>query len=368
MTRILGVYLEQSYSIYHSITLLVELSKIEGVEVVIICSSRNRKVIIDLWNSNDGCDFILKTVRPWWFISLPLILEIKLSYRKSIFRKYRALLSQQDGIVCAIYDDLEIKRHIDTTKTKLVFADHGVSNRPYSFDLRIKDFDCFFLTGYLEETARKKLGQLEKSNYVMTGYLKFDVKSISQKKKQFENNKKIIIYNPHWDKSLSSFDKFGLSLLDFVAGSKDYNLIFSPHKLLLTRNLSLRLKLKKYSHFENIIIDSSSELCNDLSYAKLAHLYIGDVSSQSSEFIAIDPRPCMFLRNNNNLKIGDFVSWDFGDVISEVSSWKKTIDMMITNFDKKYKVVQEMMVPQLFYKGNDTSSEIAANWTAKFLN
>ena len=79
-----------------------------------------------------------------------------------------------------------------------------------------------------------------------------------------------------------------------------------------------------------ILIDTGSERCVDMTYTSAADIYVGDVSSQVCEFLET-PRPCVFLNAHqidwqNN---PDFAHWHFGDVVDDprfrTHSQKKTV-------------------------------------------
>ena len=64
-----------------------------------------------------------------------------------------------------------------------------------------------------------------------------------------------------------------------------------------------------------MIVDLGSERSLDMTYALVADIYAGDVSSQVYEFLAT-PKPCVFL-NAHGLRWKDnpdFPNWDLGDV------------------------------------------------------
>lgn len=64
----------------------------------------------------------------------------------------------------------------------------------------------------------------------------------------------------------------------------------------------------------------------DMTYTSQAALYIGDVSSQIYEFLAI-PRPCVFLNPNKIAWKNDphFVYWTLGDVVENLHDLMPTI-------------------------------------------
>src|SRR3546814_12838249 len=67
----------------------------------------------------------------------------------------------------------------------------------------------------------------------------------------------------------------------------------------------------------NMHIDLGSVRSIDMSYTMAADIYLGDVSSQLSEFM-LKPRPCLFLnpRGKNWNNDANYLSWTLGPVIA----------------------------------------------------
>jgi CDP-glycerol glycerophosphotransferase (TagB/SpsB family) len=243
----------------------------------------------------------------------------------------------------------------------LVFADHGLSNRSYSFDTKIKAFDLFFLFGEKERKIREALGQLQSNKHAVIGFPKYDLLKNLPQKQFFKNNNPCILYNPHWQNELSSFFAFGEKILDFFATSPNYNLIFAPHSLLLVRNKKLWFKLLKYRNHANILIDWGSESSNDMSYTKAADLYLGDISSQALEFVLIKERPCLFLDAHQLLQEKDqLISWQLGPVIATVDEFEHSIQNAISTHLEEYAAIQSKIVEAMIFKSEQSASNLAA--------
>ena len=104
------------------------------------------------------------------------------------------------------------------------------------------------------------------------------------------------------------------------AQQEKFNLIVAPHiKLFHRRSRAYRQSWSARST-EHILIDPGSERCLDNSYTAAADIYVGDVSSQVSEFL-LKPRPCVFL-NPHKLEwrgLPDFKFWEMGEVVDDVN-------------------------------------------------
>jgi hypothetical protein len=159
-------------------------------------------------------------------------------------------------------------------------------------------FDFLLLPGLKYVDRLKASGYLMPDRYAVTGWPKFEVVRAMHptRPKLFNDDKPVVVYNPHFDERISSWGKMGLKILDFFAGSKDFNLIFAPHLVLFRRRWRHGASLpSRYRKIPNILIDTGSEASSDMTYMLGADIYMGDVSSQIYEFL-LEPRSCIFLR------------------------------------------------------------------------
>jgi len=247
-----------------------------------------------------------------------------------IFKKNKRVLLNQDVLV---YNVPQQKYLIDLRKNgkpKFVYLDHGAGDRNYVYNERLISFDLITIAGKKVERQCKVNANFSNSQLKICGYQKFD--SILLEKKEirfFENNKPIVIYNPHFIKDFSSYYSVGEKVLDFFYNSKDYNLIFAPHINLFNKRKCLEKESfsKEYSTANNILIDFGSENSVNMRYTLAADIYLGDVSSQVYEFLT-KPRPCVFLNPNNvNWKDNEyFRNWNLGKVITNISNLKNILD------------------------------------------
>ena len=370
MKKIAFLLIDKSFNIYHVISLASELSKNQNFEIIIFCTKRNRSIIDSLIGRYRFSNIGVVTLRPYWYFTLPHYLEIKLQFRKVLFYKYKALLKTFDAFVCTLYNDLILKEIVyPVHHMHLIFASHGIVNRPYSFNNDVTKFDLILISGIKEKEIRTQLGQLNPQNNVMSGYLKDDLTNGVSKINFFNNSNPTIVYNPHWEKDVSSFFNYGFKILDFFAQNHNYNLIFAPHAFLKDRNMSLRLRLRKYNKYKNVLIDLGSEYSNDMTYLKSADLYLGDASSQALEFVLIEERPCLFLDAHDISQSNEshFISWQLGRVITDLTDFNKMLDEAFKRHKKDYRIIQAKLVHEMFYRTDKSASEIAAQAVIKLL-
>jgi len=137
----------------------------------------------------------------------------------------------------------------------------------------------------------------------------------------FNNDNPIVLYTPHFQRSLSSWDEFGTDLLEAFSHRKDMNFIIAPHmRLFGAKTPPSKDVFQPYEACENIHIDLGSERSTDMSYTRAADIYLGDVSSQVYEFLT-EPKPCIFLGNEKTDWQGnpDYAHWSYGPVCHSVA-------------------------------------------------
>jgi len=366
--RFAFLYLDKTFSVYHSIGIAIELSLLDNTDVVIFANRRSLKLVKELLSKQKN-SVSVRYVKPYWYFQVPVYVEIKIQMRNFYYRRYRKQFSEFDAIISGIYNDLELRKYIDED-VKIVYTGHGVSNTLYSFDDAIKGYDYVLLPGKWEFEKRKKNKQLNADNSSVIGYPKLDVVSKASNK-LFDNNNKVVIYNPHWNKKFSSYYKYGEVILNYFKNNPDYNLIFAPHSLLKERHYKMMLDLNRFRNCPNIIIDYGSENSNNMMYTQVSDIYLGDFSSQALEFGLQKLRPCVFINALNCEDKDAPISWGMGEVYNSVST--KNLSLILEKadrlFNEKYKEEQGSVIEKLFsIPANGTSSAAAAHAVFKYIN
>lgn len=195
---------------------------------------------------------------------------------------------------------------------------HGAGDRAKSYDPRIRHFDHVLVAGDKDKRRMIELGLVDEVSCHVTGYIKpYAVKRMYPiAPKIFDNTLPTVLYNPHFSAKLSSWDEFGLSLLNAFAARKDMNFIFAPHvRLFAKKNADMRRKAEFFAKFDNIHIDLGSPMSTDMTYTRAADIYLGDVSSQVYEFLN-EPKPCIFITNTETQweQNPDYAHWAYGPV------------------------------------------------------
>ena len=217
-----------------------------------------------------------------------------------------------------------ILRYFTRALPPFIHIPHGAGDRAKSYDPRIRHFDHVLVAGEKDKKRMIALGLVTHETCEVTGYIKpFAVKQIhSTAPKVFENTQPTVLYNPHFSKELSSWESFGLDLLEAFSKTPEMNFIFAPHiRLFANKSSEIRNNIEAFSKFENIHIDLGSPKSSDMSYTRAANIYLGDVSSQVYEFLT-HPKPCIFITKPETQWQGnpDYAHWSYGPVCHSVLS------------------------------------------------
>lgn len=247
------------------------------------------------------------------------------------------LLGKYDALIVPETTSILLKTRYGLDNTKLIFLPHGAGDRSISVSSAISQFDFVLLPG--EKTRERMLREkvVRPGDHAVIGYPKFESLHLAGPQKLFDNDRPVVLYNPHFDPKLSSWFAFGMDLLDYFLEQGRYNLIFAPHVMLFRRKilasveharLRIRRKLpKRFLDAPHILIDTGSERSVDMSYTRSADIYIGDVSSQIYEFIE-RPRPAIFLNSHDAKWRNDpnYEFWHFGPVANDIRSMAAALE------------------------------------------
>jgi hypothetical protein len=257
-----------------------------------------------------------------------------------------------------------------SAKPYFIFTGHGPAGRDYSYIPELKLFDLHLMHATLYRDNLEKLGFLAK-NHEIVGYSKFDlVNTAPNKQIFFQNDKPVVVYNPHFNKQTSSWYKHGLEVLEYFYQSDEFNLIFAPHIYLFNRKGFLKLKdiPQKYFQAKNIYIDLGSVKSSDMTYTLAADIYLGDVSSQVYEF-GIKPRPCVFI-NSHSVDWQDNLSyhfWHTGPVIEDIGELHQALHLEPAVVEKYKEVQQKMFAQNFLIDPKETATTKTAKAIHRFL-
>ena len=139
-----------------------------------------------------------------------------------------------------------------------------------------------------------------------------------------------------------------------------YNLIFAPHIRLFDGNPAPP-ELARFAAAPNIHVDLAGPAMIDMTYTRMADVYLGDVSSQIYEFIRT-PRPCAFLDAHRIDWQGreGYRFWRFGPVVETAAQVLEAVDRAQADHASLYLAEQQAGLAETFDLQARASSERAA--------
>jgi CDP-glycerol glycerophosphotransferase (TagB/SpsB family) len=255
----------------------------------------------------------------------------------------------------------------------MIHTRHGAGDREGGFDNKSGAFDLTLLPGQKYVDRMKELSLLTHERYAVVGWPKFEVIQGLRRElpRFFDNDNPVVVYNPHFDQTVSSWEPMGIEVLEFFARNPKYNLIFAPHVVLFKRAKRHRASLPvKYRSCRNIHIDLGSSASGDMTYMTAADIYLGDVSSQVYEFL-IKPRPCIFL-NGRHVAWRDnpfYAHWRLGQVIDNVrEELGIAIDRAFESFPEFHGKQEEAFSYTFYTEPGSTAAQRGADAIASFLS
>lgn len=302
----------------------------------------------------------------------PLVRQVVFYRKVAAQRANIHRFSGLDAMVVPEMTSLSLRDDPRMAGTKLVFTGHGAGDgygkSVGMFDPRIDRFDLALLPGPRVEEELVALGRFRHARRAVVGYPKLEIAGLARRRRLFDNDRPVVLYNPTQTRAASSWWRFGEGVLDFLVNSRDYNLIFAPHVLLFKRSWGRGARLpRRFRSTETVLIDTGSRASVDMTYLEAADIYLGDLSSQVYEFIT-RPRPCVFL-DPLGVEYRDnpaFRTWSFGPVVRDVAGLGEALRRSVEGFDG-YRPVQEAARDRNFAPSAVPASTRAAMAIATYL-
>lgn len=315
-----------------------------------------------------------KLLHPPWYYRFedPVVSRKKFKRKKMVLQNNLDFFRTLDALSAPERHCLKLRTLYGLKDLKMIHTLHGAGDREGGFDERYREFDLTILPGQKYVDLLSKLGFLRPDAYMAAGYPKFEVvKGLKHGGKQFfDNDNLTVVYNPHFDQTVSSWQTMGLQVLDFFANNPQYNLIFAPHVVLFKRDKRHQATLpRKYRHFPNILIDKGSSASTDMTYTLAADVYLGDASSQVYEFL-LKPRPCIFLNGHQVAWKNNpyYLHWTLGQVVDNIKQELQTALKQAVPGQHRFLPLQREIFDYTFRTEPDsTAAERGADAIADFL-
>lgn len=202
----------------------------------------------------------------------------------------------------------------------MIHIPHGAGDGAAGFEQRFALFDQVLVAGQKDKDRLVATGRVPADRCHVTGSIKVSgmLRLAQDRVPLFDNNRPVVLYNPHFKSHLGSFHLLAKRLVDAIVEDGRYNLVVAPH-----------IRLAQHWHEQQcaqwqalavpgrVMVDLGSDRSVDMTYTLGADLYLGDVSSQVYEFL-VKPRPCLFINTHAADYEADesYAMWQFGDVVT----------------------------------------------------
>ncbi len=362
--KVAFLYLYGLHQLYHSAMIAMELSLLDP-DIEVLCLSCNKdhtealNKIKALYPESKTTIIQLRQPFRYRFLNFKKKSYPSVNAMIKIAKKY---LKNTDYILTTSHGTPKMLAKNNITKPILVYQYHGCGDRKYGFDPGFKRFNYMLLPGIYHQKRLLEENIIPEEKTFIVGWPKFDysLKINQHRKKLFDNENPVILYTPHWEPKLTSFNKYSEFLLNYFKNNRNYNFVFAPHVLVKhwKTHYGYRTDFSEYES-DNIIIDFGSDLSTDGTYLNNSDMYIGDVSSMVYEFIAFKQRPCLFLNAHNVAWKGnvDYRFWDYGPVVENQDEFEKKFKESFS--DEKFIDIQRSRIKE-YFDLNETGSSLRA--------
>lgn len=307
-------YNQSIHQIYHSIFIAIELSNLQKeYPVIVLSTSKEASDIIE-----EELSSIPNNVK---FIKIYHTGYNRVNFSVNWFVFLcRLRMHRPKAVVVTDYFDNVFRQLL--LKTFWVYTFHGPENREFTHP-HIRDYDLIILPGQGElERIQALIGPL--NNYKIVGYSKFDYMYYRKLNPPdlFRDSKLVIMYNPHFDKTQSSFFDKGLEFLRALSETNKYNVIFMPHPDLAREHSRL---IDKARGLPNVVVIDRPKI--NLDYMAITDLYITDVSSAVFEWFYFN-KPTLFFNTKKVdwIKRKIYPGWNCGRVVEDVTEMLEAIE------------------------------------------
>lgn len=240
-------------------------------------------------------------------------------FKHRVLRDNRDALNRFDAIV-SVENTVAMARDVGIGQPKLIYTPHGFGDRAFAFVPRIATFDFVLLAGPRTERRMLANGLIRPGAYALTGSVKLETgaRLHGAERPLFEPARPTVLYNPHFDPKLTSWNRFVGPMIEQFRLQDGFNLIVAPHVKMFRRSAQAVRQRWRKKATASIIVDPGSDRSVDTTYLWASDMYVGDSSSQVYEFLA-RPRPCVFLNAHGVEWRSDpnYAHWHLGDVIDD---------------------------------------------------
>jgi len=365
--KVCFLFIAQRHQIFHAVSLAVGLARAGVAEVHVAgATSAHLAEVRRLAAALGGADL---TCHRLWPDAAAALSRGSIPPKAAALALNLGLLRRFDAFVTPERTSLLLKR-LGLGGRLFIHTDHGAGDRAVGYERRIALFDFVLLAGEKQSRRMKAAGLIREGGYAVVGYPKFDVVDAldGAAPALFDEPRPTVLYNPHFHRKLSSWPRFGFEVLEQFAASRAYNLVFAPHvRLFDGAPRRVRAALDRFAAAPNIHVDLDGAMAWDMTYTRMADVYLGDVSSQVYEFLR-RPKPCLFL--DGHVRDGgradwrgdeNYAHWRFGPVLDRPHRICEAVKAAVEAHEETYAAVQAEAFAETFdLSGPSTARAVAA--------
>ncbi|WP_336959807.1 glycosyl transferase [Sphingobium aquiterrae] len=313
MVRIAFLAIAEAQQLYHWLPAALALSRMPGVEVSMLSPSPLMHDLVARYDPEGR----LKHVQLRRAGFMPDSLFRQPSRLATLLLNARTIA--RFGTIVTTEISSAALRRLPGFRSRLILIKHGAGDRAGGYKARHSAFDLTLVAGEKDRKRMIARGLCTPENCMVGGYAKFEL--MAERQRFFANDDPVVLYNPHFDKALSSWVTHGPQMLAAIERLEGWNVIVAPHTKLAGRVPAIR------SDAPHVRVDMGSRHAIDMSYTVSADVYLGDASSQVYEFL-LTPRPCIFLNLDHVDWAGDeaFAHWRLGQVIESADDLQAALD------------------------------------------
>lgn len=364
------------HQVSHAAPYAFELSRrYPDIDVIVACSSRQEMDLVETIGAlypGHRCQFQMLMVPCYYRIIDPVVSMWAFWRKQAVLRHNLNFFRGLDALVSPEWNCIDLRKAHGLKDLIMIHTRHGAGDRDGGFDERLLGFNFMLLPGQKDVDRLNALELLPEDRFAVPGYPKFEVIRGLKRKipRLFNNDNSIVVYNPHFDRSQSSWRPMGLQVLEWFFNNREFNLIFAPHVVLFKRSLRHGAFLPgKYRLAPNIHVDTGSSASIDMTYLLAADIYLGDVSSQVYEFL-LEPRPCIFLNGHHVVWQGNpsYHHWRLGQVVENIETeLMQAIKRAFTTHHRYIKRQRDAFAYTYHSEPETTAAERGAKAIADFL-
>lgn len=313
------LFLGGAHQLFHLAPVAAMLSRIvPGTPVTCIAADRHvAELLAEVRNRLNSPDMAIELVEPpQWGRRLARLFRRHSIEKLALLCALARRLSSAAAIVTPERTSAWL-RILHMTRARMIHFRHGAGDRAPPSERRLKAFDLIVVPGEKDVERAIKRRHVDPSRVRVGGYVKLDYLRHHARfgARLFDNDQPTIVYNPHFDRARSSIDVARM-IVETIRTDGRYNLVFAPH-IRIAEDMPADDRASWYALAEpgHVIIDLESDRLVDMSYVRMADIYLGDMSSQLYEFLA-EPRPVAFI-NAHDVDWEDdprYAGWHLGKV------------------------------------------------------